>query len=162
MPFVCNPPIICILQVNYNPIEAMPPKSTRARRPPNREPTSLAIPPITSSSPDQLQTELVDPRLLEHDKHAFNTTEQLELDTIEYEYQTPPQVDLRTSQLQTQSREVSWPASDYGDKATTASDTISTSKAFTWTFETEEALLNELIQQVEAGKRSDSGFKKEA
>src|SRR5271165_4223363 len=100
MPFVCDPPIICILQVIYNPIEAMPPKSTRARRPPNREPTSLAIPPITPSLPNQLQTELVDPRLLEHNERTLNTTEQLELDTIECEYQSPPQVDLRTSQLE--------------------------------------------------------------
>ena len=78
----------------------MPLKSTRARRPPNREPASLAIPPITLLSLDQLQTEQVDPRLLEHDERTLNTTEQLELDTIEYEYQSPPQVDFRTSQLE--------------------------------------------------------------
>jgi hypothetical protein len=90
MPFVCDFLIICILQVIYNPIKAMPPKSTRARRRPNREPTSLAIPPITPSSPNRLQTELVDLRLLEHDKHILNTTEQLELNTIESKYQSPP------------------------------------------------------------------------
>jgi hypothetical protein len=63
----------------------MPPKSTRYRKPSNREPTSLAITttPIPLSSPDQIQEQLIDPRLL-------HTTEQFELNTIEYEYLSPP------------------------------------------------------------------------
>jgi hypothetical protein len=125
----CHLYVILLLFVSFKLSTTPSRPCLQSRRRPNREPTSLAIPPITPSSPNQLQTELVDPRLLEHDKHILNTTEQLELDTIESEYQSPPQVDLRTSQ--TQSREISWPASDYGDKATTTSDTISTSRAFT-------------------------------
>jgi Myb/SANT-like DNA-binding protein len=155
----------------------MPIKSTRVRKPSNREPTSLAITPTPiPSSSDLRRTELVDPMLLK-------TTE---LDTIEYQYPGPPQpnlnlsrassslshVGLETSQLeQTQStREVSRLESNYS--ATTGGDTTGLVVAddttpavdgkITWTFKMEEALVNELVQQVEQGKRADSGYKKEA
>jgi hypothetical protein len=158
----------------------MPPKSTRIRKPSNREPTSLAImaTPIPSSS-NLLQTQLVDPTFLK-------TTEQFELDIIEYQYPSLPQPDLNSSRAssslsqvrletseleQTQStREVSRLESDSG--ATTGSDTkglvvaddtaLAASGKITWTFTMEEALVNELVRQVEQGKRVDSGYKKEA
>ena len=50
----------------------MPPKSTRVRKTPNREPVSAiatrTAPTVpTPSSPDQLATQLIDPQLLIHD-----------------------------------------------------------------------------------------------
>jgi hypothetical protein len=67
-------------------------KSNRIKRPANREPTSLAIATsirtrVPLSSPE-LQTDVIDPQLLEHDaqlpnKAIINTVEQLELDSIE-------------------------------------------------------------------------------
>ena len=155
----------------------MPLKSTRYRRPSNREPTSLAITPtpIPLSSLDQLQLQSIDLRLLD-------TTKQSELDTIEYRYPSPPQptldspqASLSSSQLELEqgqpTREVSWPASDYGRITTTdditglavANDAIlAVNGKAGWTSVMEEALVNELVQQVEQGKRTNSGFKKEA
>jgi hypothetical protein len=51
----------------------MPPKSTRVRKPANKEPTSLATrttTSITPSSPDQLQ-HLIDPQLIALDRDAI-------------------------------------------------------------------------------------------
>jgi hypothetical protein len=68
-------------------------KSTWIKRRANRDPTSLAIATsirtqVPPSSPDQLQTDVIDPQLLEHDAQLpneaiINTIEQLELDLIE-------------------------------------------------------------------------------
>jgi len=76
-------------------------KSSRIKRPANREPTSLAIQTsirtqVPLSSPNQLQ-DVIDPRLLEHDA-IINTVEQPKLDSTEF---TSPNDDL-SSDTQTQ------------------------------------------------------------
>ena len=94
----------------------MPPKSTRTRKALKRGPVSLAAAPIPVSFPNQLQlqlpapTTLVDPLLLEYNAitiaTAANTTEQLDLDARENEYESPPQFDQQ-AQPETQTQETS-------------------------------------------------------
>jgi hypothetical protein len=92
-------------------------KSNRIKKPANREPTSLAIPTSIRtrdppSSPNQLQTDVIDPRLLEHDaqlpnKAIINTVKQPELDLIELDSTKFASLndDLSSN---TQTREFSW------------------------------------------------------
>jgi hypothetical protein len=82
------------------------------------------------------------------------------------------QTGLEISQLERiqSTRAVSWLESDYG--TTTAGDTtelvvvndaiLAVGGKVLWTFEIEEALVNELVQQIERGKQADSRYKKEA
>jgi hypothetical protein len=92
-------------------------KSNRIKKPANREPTSLAIPTsirtrVLPSSLNQLQTDVIDPRLLEHDaqlpnKAVVNTVEEPELDLIKLdstEFASPND----DSSSNTQTREFSW------------------------------------------------------
>lgn len=158
-------------------------KSTRTRKPSNREPTSLAITtPIRTrdppSSPDQLQ--VIDPRILDIDVRQrqpsiqaqppiFNTTEQPKLDSIELAQPN----DLPD----TQSQAVSWSRSpsynpfiedlqqepSIKDSQQQKEELDDKGKVFAWTIELEALLFNELVRQVvDLGKRANSRFKNEA
>ena len=131
----------------------MPPKSTRARKAPNREPVSLAITtaPIPPSSLDQLQLAMqsIDPRLLEHDA------------TIPVASVNTDNTIKPLSRHSTPSSEYSIP-NDLQEPIRTEQGGNGKERAFSWSFAMEEAMFNELLHQVEMGKHADSGFKKEA
>jgi len=72
----------------------------RTWRPPRRDLVSLAATSIPLSSSNQLQhpTPTIEPLLIEYDAitlatTALNTTQQLEEDAREYEYDSPPLFD---------------------------------------------------------------------
>jgi Myb/SANT-like DNA-binding protein len=153
-------------------------KSTRIKKPSNREPKSLAITtPIRTrvppSSPDQLQ-QVIDPQILELDAQQL-----IEL----------AQPDDLPNDLPDNTQQVSWsrspgynsPIDDSQSSVDDSQPPVENSqppvnnsqqleeelddkgKVFAWTFELEELMFNELIRQVvDLGKRADSGFKKEA
>lgn len=150
----------------------MPPKSTRVRKPANKEPTSLATrttTSITPSSPDQLQ-HVIDPQLVALDRDAITLNNNTIDDSIVVERDfspfsdgfpnlpsrpSTPDVTINDSQpLDTE------PDSQQEQEQTQQAG--NTTAVFAWTFAMEEALFNELIHQDELGKRADSGFKKEA
>jgi hypothetical protein len=150
----------------------MPPKSTRVRKPANKEPTSLATrttTSITPSSPDQLQ-HVIDPQLVALDRDAITLNNNTIDDSIVVEHDfspfsdgfpnlpsrpSTPDVTINDSQpLDTE------PDSQQEQEQTQQAG--NTTAVFAWTFAMEEALFNELIHQDELGKRADSGFKKEA
>ncbi|MEA2958739.1 MAG: hypothetical protein QOJ58_4260 [Alphaproteobacteria bacterium] len=150
----------------------MPPKSTRVRKPANKEPTSLATrttTSITPSSPDQLQ-HVIDHQLVALDRDAITLNNNTIDDSIVVERDfspfsdgfpnlpsrpSTPDVTINDSQpLDTE------PDSQQEQEQTQQAG--NTTAVFAWTFAMEEALFNELIHQDELGKRADSGFKKEA
>jgi hypothetical protein len=155
----------------------MPPKSTRVRKAPNREPVSAiatrTAPTVpTPSSPNQLATQLIDPQLLLHDAtitiaSSLNDSSQ---DDENYRFVRPrsasSSLDFSTlpQQSSTQSSEfepferVIIP----NDSQQPIQVTEKLARKFGWSLSMERALFQELLHQEDIGKRADSGFKKEA
>jgi Myb/SANT-like DNA-binding domain len=150
-------------------------KPTRARRAPNRNPTSLAIaisspdPPIIESSLDPLWQ--IDPQLRTLDV-AITLG-----DTIEVNYS--PFSDAIPSCPPSPSTSILSPApgspqSDYFEplgrtvisndlhRPVSATQALHPRKGFTWEYAMEQSLFQELLNQANNGKRADSGFKREA
>jgi Myb/SANT-like DNA-binding domain len=152
----------------------MPPKSTRVRKPANKEPTSLATrttTSITPSSPDQLP-HVIDPQLFALNRDAITLNNNTIDDSIVVERDFSPFSDgfpnlpSRPSTPDvTGTINDSQPLDTEPDSQQEQEQTQqarNTTAVFAWTFAMEEALFNELIHQDELGKRADSGFKKEA
>jgi hypothetical protein len=153
----------------------MPPKSTRVRKPANKEPTSLATrttSSITTSPPDQLQ-HVIDPQLVALDRDAVITLNNNTIDdsiVVERDFSpfsdgfpnlpsspsTPDATGTINDSLSLDAEPDSQQEQEQTQQAGNAT------AVFAWTFAMEEALFNELIHQDELGKRADSGFKKEA
>jgi hypothetical protein len=145
----------------------MPPKSTRIRKPTNREPRSaIAAPtPIIPSSPDQLQ--VIDPQLL-----ALNNATNSNSITVERGYNPFSDgyldVDTISPSFPLTPSNNSQPVEDELDSRQSVQDKDKdkgkeTVRPFAWTKEMEETMIQELVRQVvDNGKRADSGFKREA
>jgi len=114
-------------------------KSTRNRKPANREPKSLAITPpirtrIPPSSPDQLQ-QVIDPQILELDA------------------QQPIKL-AQPDDLPDETQRVSWSTSPSYNSPIDGSQPLiedlqhleEEGKVFAWTFELEELIFNELVR----------------
>jgi hypothetical protein len=137
----------------------MPPKSARARRAPNREPTSLAIP-----TPPLIETAIpIDPWLLSlanagNTLDASNTPANSESDLLANDEAFIDEESQQDVQLE--------PELDTQPEPETqligANTSQSTKVPFAWTFIMEQMLFNELLEQANNGKRADNGFKKEA
>jgi len=151
----------------------MPPKSTRARKAPNREPVSAIAPRPAPILVTLLSLDLIDPSL------AYDSTTTIARDDTYDDYLPCPsptssnhsfskvQVGLGPS-VTLEGLTQSTPPFEHmvipNDLQQPISTEQSTTKeqVFSWSFAMEEALFNELLHQDEAGKRADSGFKKEA
>jgi hypothetical protein len=154
----------------------MPSKSARTRKSTNRKPTSRAVRdrssphpptptqnPVQMASPDQLQQ--IDPQLfaLENTQAGegmdnsitVNSSVERQFSPFSDAYESPSApADTGEPEPEPDSQDpVIDPEQQDEDEANTK---------FAWTFEMEEALFNELVHQVELGKRADSGFKKDA
>lgn len=154
-------------------------KSLHIKNPANRDSTLLALaaaPSHIPTTPTPIPTESIGPDL--------PNTNYVNSDTIEYEYPNPPPINTelmpKSSQLKSSCPDLSlnqaslyqtqppdlqprrpeedtWSESDYNRRTTRVPSVVTI-----WTPVMEEALCNELIQQVEQGKQADSGYKKEA
>lgn len=163
------------------------PRTPRKKRAPNRGPTSLAVaatlsgenPAIDSIEVPTSGTN-IDPALTNYDINPspppppppplsiefLDTSEDILL-SADFEYPLPHLLP------EGQGREVSWsptppPQSTRPESPTrpppppSISDDIQLQLPLRWTFEMEETLFLTLREQVDIGKRADSGFKKEA
>jgi len=144
----------------------MAPRTTRNRRPPNREPTSLAAVIITSNSEaidtvGALLNTNIDPAL-----QTYESNHPLPL-TYESDYPLPPtyEIDDPPSPALPRSPEVSWPSTPHRLASPSPLPLISDiqpGKSLRWTFEMEEILFRTLLEQVDNGKRAENGFKSDA
>src|SRR5258705_2873298 len=151
----------------------MPSKSSRTRKPANREPTSLAVysrgtpqPPTLESLPDQLQ-QVIDPEILALNKAQTDsaTAPIYNSITVEADREFSPFSDGYEDQPTTPSLTTPSPSTSDSQKQDIdpeQQDEEELETKFAWTFAMEEVLFNELVHQVELGKRADNGFKKEA
>lgn len=158
----------------------MPPRTTRNRRAPNREPTSLAI--ITSTSENEaidtieivVPSANIDPAITTYEIDHPPPPSQL-VDSLDPNYDIYPLNDFEYHPPilpdESQGREVSWPPTPPLPFASLQSQPASPLPSISdiqpqlplrWTFEMEEILFCTLLEQVDIGKRADSGFKKEA
>jgi Myb/SANT-like DNA-binding domain len=162
----------------------MPPRATRNRRPPNREPTSLAAATSTSENEAIDTIEIVapdaniDPAIttyeIDHPPPPSQLVDSLDPNYDIYplnDFEYPPPSPILPNE--SQGREVSWPPTPPLPFAPLQSQPASpiplpfTSDTqpqlpLRWTFKMEEILFHTLLEQVDIGKRADSGFKKEA
>jgi hypothetical protein len=141
----------------------MPPKSTRVRKPANRLPKSLAALPIDPPIDPEPLDLLIDPRLL--DVAVDDDVErQFSPFSDGYIKGTQPQSSspFDTSSDPFQPFEQAVTPDDSQQPTYTQQDTEKENKSFLWTDLMVDTLLNELLHQVELGKRADSSFKKEA
>jgi hypothetical protein len=161
------------------------PRNTRIRRAPNRGPTSLAaaitvlgsieavdIDPALTNSPfsrpstpqSRPSTPPPPPPTPPISNEYPDLDAELDIGYI-YPHNTPPP----------QGREVTWsptppplppplplPPPPISTESVTIPNNIQPSSTFRWTLEMEELLFHTLVEQVNIGKRADSGFKKEA
>jgi hypothetical protein len=156
----------------------MPPKSTRARKPTNRLPKSLAAlptdPPIVpepcpAPDPEPLDL-LIDLRLLDATVAVDNDIErQFSPFSDGYIKDTQPQSSLRHRHQQSSTLSDPFQPSDQvvilnnsQQPTHIQQDTKKENKLFSWTDLIVDTLLNKLLHQVELRKRANSGFKKEA
>jgi hypothetical protein len=150
------------------------------RRAPNRGPTSLAAtatPLGENEAIDIIETPVsdanIDPALTNHDIDPPPSPQLLDCLDPNYDtylptdFQYPPPPPLPESQ----NREISWsptpsPLTSRPQPATQTppltGDDLQPQLSLWWTFEMEETLFLTLLEQVDIGKRADSGFKKEA
>ena len=148
----------------------MPPKSTRVRKPANRLPKSLAALPIDplivlkpALDPEPLDLP-IDPRLLDVAVDVDDDIErQFSPFSDSYIGDTQPQSSLGHQQSSTSSESDPFqPIHNNSQQPTHIQQDTEKEKLFSWTDLMVDTLLNELLHQVELGKRADSGFKKEA
>jgi hypothetical protein len=140
----------------------MPPKSTRVRKPANRLPKSLAALPIDPPIVPEPLDLLIDPQLLDVAVDNDDVDRQFSPFSDGYIEDTQPQSPSSTSSNPFQPFEQAVISDDLQQPTCTQQDTEKENKSFSWTDLMVDTLLNELLQQVELGKRADSGFKKEA
>jgi hypothetical protein len=148
-------------------------RAHRSRRPPNREPTSLAAVTITSDCEATIDTvgaldANIDPALQTYeidDPPSLQLPSSLDpdydniyhLDDFQYPSPTLPR-----------SPEASWPSTPPPPPPLASLpplplvSNIQPGKALRWTFEMEEILFQTLLEQVENGKRAENGFKSDA
>jgi hypothetical protein len=167
------------IKLQYNSYyTAMPRATTRIRRPPNREPASLAAIPAASENEAIDTVEIltpdanIDPALQTYDIDHPPPTYEIEplippsqclnsLDPdyndshLHNDYQYPP-----ASPTLSESREVTWSPSP--PPLALPSDIQPQGGSLQWTFKMEEILFCTLLEEVNSGKRADSGFKSEA
>jgi hypothetical protein len=147
----------------------MPRATTRTRRPPNREPASLAAIPAASENeaidtveiltPDAnidpaLQTYEIEP-LIPPSQFLNSLDPDYDDSHLHNDYQYPP-----ASPTLSESREVTWSPSP--PPLALPSDIQPQGGSLQWTFKMEEILFCTLLEEVNSGKRADSGFKSEA
>ncbi len=160
-------------------------RTTRIRRPPNREPTSLAGAALlagASSENEAIDTvELlapdsnIDPALTTYEiDHPPPPSQSFDIsdpnyDTYplnDFQYPSPSPLPHESVGL---GREVTWSPTPPPQVRQPASPTplplirdIQPQPQIRWTLKMEETLFGTLLEQVDIGKRADSGFKKEA
>jgi Myb/SANT-like DNA-binding domain len=161
----------------------MPRATTRTRRPPNREPASLAA--IPAAVPAASENEAIDTvETLTPDANIDPALQPYDIDpppppTYEIEPSIPPSQFLDSldpdyddyhlhddSQYPpayptlSESREITWSPSPPPPALPIVIQPQGGS--LQWTFKMEEILLGTLVEEVNSGKRADSGFKSEA
>ena len=159
----------------------MPPKSTRVRKTPNREPVSAiatrTAPTVPApSSPDQLVTQLIDPQLLLHDTtitvaSSLNDSSQDDENycsvrprsastLLEAHLNSPWQSSIQSSEFEPFEQVIIPDDSQQPIQIEKVTEKLA--RKFRWSLSMERALFQELLHQEEIGKRANSGFKREA
>lgn len=166
-------------------------RTARFKRAPNRGPTSLAAPAITTlgkteainSTEALLSSEPntnIDPALIDYDIQPQSPSNLLDFyDTFTTPIDPDTPIDLDPEYplaplVEDHGRAISWSPTPIPGTPTirllsvsptilpSLHDNIYTQLPVRWTLEMEEILFNTLLEQVDIGKRADSGFKKEA
>jgi hypothetical protein len=155
-------------------------RTARVKRAPNREPTSLAVATTLSGENEAIDSievlipeANIDPALTNHDITPPSPSQLLDCPDPNYDtflptdFEYPSPLPLLPDH---QDRDVSWSPtptlppllSQPASPTPPISDDLQPQLFVRWTFVMEETLFLTLLEQVDIGKRADSGFKKDA